>query len=925
VTDAREVRSSAQSPAASARMLIGRATERDAIDRLLAPDQPGRSGALVLRGEAGIGKTALLDYAAESVEGSHVVRVTGMESERELPFAGLHQLCASLLDDVEALPTPQREALATAFGIASGAQPDLFLVALAVLTLLSNAAEDAPLFGLVDDVQWLDRSSAQVLGFVARRLEEESVALLFAEREPSERTELARLPQLHVERLADGDARDLLETAVTAPLDDDVRAQILRETGGNPLALLELVRGLQRTDLAGGFGMPTGLSIPRQVEARFRDRVQLLPEDTRRLLLAAAADPSGEPALLRRTASALGIPFEAITPAESDGLIQLTPRITFRHPLLRSAVYGIATPTGRRAAHAALAAATDVDADPDRHAWHRSQATLHADEDVAAELERSAGRAQARGGLPAAAAFLIRAAALTPVRAERSVRALAAAEVAHIAGESETALKLLDDASAGILDDAGEVRVIGLRGQIALDLRHPVDAIPLLLDAAGRLESLDPDRARQVYGDALRAASVAGRFCDVADAARRARGTPAPAGAPSAADLLLDGLAVRYTDGYVAAAPALKRALRALLDLRDGAVQDARWPWFGRRVAADLFDLEAWRAFATDSVRVARARGALAVLPIALNFEALLLIFEGELRRAAAGVAEADAVTDALRGEPIEVARGLLAAYEGDEEPALALIGAADDAAAKRGEGAVLTFGELGRAVLYNGLGRYDEAVAPAESASAQDELAISMWALPELVESGARSERREVASTALARLAERTRAAGTDLALGVEARSRALLADADAAEVLYREAIERLGRGGLAVENARAHLLYGEWLRRERRRADAREQLRVACEMFGSMGAAAFAGRAGRELSATGAAARRRAPDGPAPLTAQELRVAELARTGLSNPEIGAQLFISPRTVEYHLHKVFGKLGITRRSQLERALGTGS
>jgi DNA-binding CsgD family transcriptional regulator len=905
-------------------MLIGRQTELESIDRLLAPDQPGHSGVLVIRGEAGIGKTALLEYAAERAEGRRVARVTGMESELELPFAGLHQLCASLLEDIVLLPTPQREALATAFGLASGAQPDRFMVALAVLTLLSNAAEDAGLLALVDDLQWLDRSSAQVLGFVACRLQEESVALLIAEREPSERAELARLPQLRVERLADSDARNLLESALTAPLDEDVRTQILLETVGNPLALLELVRGLGPTDLAGGFGVPSGLSIPRQIEARFRGRVQLLPEDTQRLLLAAAADPTGDPALLQRTASALGIRFEAITPAESDGLIELTPRIMFRHPLLRSTVYVIATPAERRAAHAALATATDLDVDPDRRAWHRSQATLHADEDVAAELERSADRAQARGGLPAAAAFLIRATALTPLRARRSSRALAAAEVTQLAGESETALKLLSDAAVGPLDDAGQVRLISLQGQIALDLRHPVDAIPLLLDAAGRLESLDPGRARHVYGEALRAASVAGRFGSVAEAARLVRPAPPAADAPRAADLLLDGLALRYTDGYVVAAPTLKRALRTLLDLRDGAQQDVRWPWFGRRSAPDLFDVDAWRAFATENVRVARAYGALAVLPIALNFEALLLIFEGKLRRAAGLVAEADAITDAMRREPIEVARGLLAAYEGDEARALALTRAADDAAASRGEGAVLTFSELARAILYNGLGWYAEAVTPAESAVAQDELGVSMWALPELVESSARLERRELASRALERLTERTTAAGTDLALGIEARSRALVTEADTAETLYHEAIERLESTGLAVEKARAHLLYGEWLRREQRRVDAREQLGIACEMFASMGAAAFAGRAGRELKATGAKARRWEPDQRVRLTAQEMQVADLARTGLSNPEIGAQLFISPRTVEYHLHKVFGKLGITRRGQLARVLGAG-
>jgi DNA-binding CsgD family transcriptional regulator/tetratricopeptide (TPR) repeat protein len=903
------------------RLLAGRGAESARLDSLLADARAGQSAVLVLRGEPGIGKTAVLGYAAESAAGFQVVGAAGVESEMELPFAGVHQLCGPMLGGLGRLPPPQRDALGTAFGLSSGAQPDRFLVGLAVLSLLSDAAEERPLLCLIDDAQWLDRSSAQVLAFVARRLQAESVALLFAERQPGELDELARLPDLPLRGLPDDSARELLASAIGGPIDDRVRDRILAEARGNPLALIELPHELSPATLAGGFGLPSGRPVPGRIEASFRLRVQQLPAATRRLLLVAAAEPTGESALLWRAVTMLGIPAEAAGPAEADGLLDLGAQVAFRHSLLRSAIYRAADAEERRSAHLALAEATDAAADPDRRAWHRAHATLAPDEDVARELERSAGRAQARGGLAAAAAFLERAAALTPDRGRRARRALDAARYKQLAGAPHDASTLLATAGAGPLGDFDRAMLQRLHGQIALDLRRGGDAVPLLLDAARRLEPLDPALARETYLEALRAAGIADRPGGARAAAEAAFRAPSPDGAPRAIDLLLEGLAVRFTAGYAASAPALKLALSAVRDEGGHLRQDVRWPWSGRRVAPDLFDDGTWCALATRGVQIARDAGALAVLPLALNYLATMRIYEGNLEAAAALLDEADAIADATGTAPLVVARLLLAGFRGDEEQASVLIEASKSAAIARGEEVVLTTGEHARAVLHNGLGQYQAALDAAQSASAQDELMLSVWSLPELVEAAARCGRTELAADALGRLCERTQAAGTELALGIEARSRALLSGGDPAERLYREAVQRLGGTRMRPVLVRAHLLYGEWLRRENRRTDAREQLRIAYDGLTAMGMEAFAERARRELLATGETVRKRTVQISYELTAQEVQIARLAADGLSNLEIGAQLFLSPRTVQYHLAKVFTKLGVGSRRQLGRAL----
>jgi DNA-binding CsgD family transcriptional regulator len=905
-------------------LLRGRRAECLALDRLLEAAHAGQSAVLVLRGEAGIGKTALLGYAAGRAEGWRVLRAIGVESEMELPFAGVHQLCAPLLEGLTRLPTPQREALGTAFGLSAGPRPDRFLVGLALLSLLSEAAEEQPLLGLIDDAQWLDRSSAQVLAFVARRLEADSIVLLFAERGPGELDELAGLRDLELDGLTDTHARELLASVLAGPRDERVRERLIAETRGNPLALLELPHGLPPAELAGGFAVDSALPLPGRIELSFRQRVERLPADSGRLLLVAAAEPIGDPTLLWGAAERLDLGPDAAGPAEAAGLLTIGARVTFRHPLLRSAIYRAASPEERRSAHQALAATTDPKIDPDRHAWHRAQAALAPDEDVAAELERSADRASARGGLAAAAAFLERAAALTPDPAHRARRELTAAQTKHEAGATTAALKLLAAAEAGPLDELQHARLERLRAQLAFAVSRGSDAPPLLLAAAKRLEPLNGELARETYLEALAAAIFAGRLGggrgvrEMAEAARAAPPAPQPA---RTVDLLLDGLTSRFTDGYAAGVPLLRQALDAMFREEGHSDDDIRWLWLACRIAPDLWEDRTWHELATRQLQLARDAGALSVLPLAATYRAGVHVHAGEFAAAAALIEEADAITEATGSAPLGYTSLVLAAWRGKEAQALELIEASREDATERGEGRAITLAEYATAVLYNGLGRYREALAAAQRATGHDELGLFGWALIELVEAAARNREPELAAEALERLSERTRLSGTDWALGIEARSRALLDEGQRTEDLYVEATERLGHCRIKVHVARAQLLYGEWLRRQNRRIDARETLREAHEMFSTMGAEAFAERAARELLATGEQARKRTDDTRSRLTAQETQIAELAREGHSNPEIGAQLFISPRTVEYHLHKVFMKLEISSRNELQRVL----
>ena len=899
--------------------LHDRRSERAAIDRLLEAARIGQSGALVARGEAGAGKSALLGYAHEAASGFRVARACGVESEMELAFAGLHQLCTPLLDGLERLPAPQRDAIETAFAMSRRSPPDRFFMGLAVLSLLAEAARERPLLCVIDDAQWLDGVSTQALAFVARRLQAESVFLVFATRNTLERDELTGLPEIMVEGLPDADARMLLAATIPGVLDQRVTDRIIAETRGNPLALLELPRGLALVELAGGFGFPDILPLSGQIEESFRRRGERLPTQTQQLLLLAVAEPTGDAALLWRASALLGISVGASAPAEADGLLEVGVDVRFRHPLVRSAIYRAASLEERRSAHRALAEATDRQVDPDRRAWHRAQAALEPDEEVAAELERSAGRAQARGGLAAAAAFLERATALTVDPARRGERALAAAQAKQQAGAPEAALHLLAVAERGPLGELQRAQVGLLRAQITFVVSRGSDAPALLLRAVKQMEPLDVRLARDIYLEALAAAQFAGRLArggGVLEAANAALAAPPPAQPPRPTDLLLDGLATLLTEGYRAGAPILKRALEAFRSEDISDDEALRWTWLACRTALDLWDYDTWDSLSVRLVKLTREAGALAALPLALTLRMGLHLYAGDLGAVASLSTEVKAVTEATASQLAPYGALLLAAWRGREAEAFQVIEATIEEVLPRGEALGLTATRWVAAVLYNGLGRYQDALAAAEQASERaEDLGFSNWSLAELVEAATRCGQPQAAADALERLTQITNPCGTDWALGIEARSRALLSEGESAEILYREAIDRLDR--VRVELARARLLYGEWLRREHRRLDAREQLRTAYEMFTESGIEAFADRAARELSATGETARKRTGETWGELTAQESQVARLARDGHSNPEIGARLFVSPKTVEYHLHKVFTKLGIRSRNEL--------
>jgi DNA-binding CsgD family transcriptional regulator len=903
--------------------LLGRRSECEALDWFVAGVRSEQSQVLVLRGEAGVGKSALLEYLRGRASGCRIASAVGVESEMELPFAGLHQLCGPLLDRLPRLPDPQGEALRTAFGLSRGQPPDRFLVGLGVLSLLAEVAEDGPLLCVIDDAQWLDLVSAQTLTFAARRLLAERVGMVFAVREPSEGFPFAGLPELVVGGLAQGDARVLLDSALVGPVDERVRDRIIAETAGNPLALLELPRGLTPAELAGGFGVPSSVPIANRLGQGFRRRLEALPADTRRLLLTAAADPVGDATLLWRALERLGIGEEAAAPAQAAGLIEIGALVRFRHPLVRSTAYRAASVRDRQDVHRALAEATDPEVDPERRAWHRAHAAAGFDEAVAGELEAMADRAQARGGLAAAAAFRARAVELTADPVRRGTRALAAAQAKFDAAAPAAAFELLATADLSPLGELHRARIARLRAQITFTRTRGTAAVPLLRAAASRLEPVDAGQARETYLEALAASIFAGRLGggEIQEVAAAACAAPVGPGPPGAADLLLDGLATRYTQGYVAAVQPLRRAVDAFARGPVAGGPALRWMLMAWPAAHEVWDDDSWERLTGRAVTLAREAGALMVLPIFLLYRAAVHLYAGDFAAASLLTAEADAIVGATGNTRWQGTSVLLAAWRGREDATLKMAAASADAATARGEGRAICMAEYARAVLFNGLGRYEDALAAAERGCEHDDFGMVNWPLTELVEAAARGGRLDVATTALERLEERTGAAGTDWALGIQARSRALVGDGVEADALYREAIERLARTRLVVHRARAQLLYGEWLRRENRRVDAREQLRDAHDVLARVGAEGFAERARRELLATGETVRKRSVETLYELTAQEAQVARLAVDGHTNPEIGAQLFISPRTVEYHLRKVFTKLDIRSRKELSGAL----
>ncbi|WP_273734288.1 helix-turn-helix transcriptional regulator [Mycolicibacterium septicum] len=923
--------------------LLGRVSECAALRTLVSGGRSGGSAVMVVRGEAGVGKTTLLDYVVEHAPGFRVTQVAGVESDMELAFAGLHQLCAPLLDHLDKLPEPQRDALSVAFGRGVGPVPDRFLVGLAVLSLLAAAADRKPLLCVIDDAQWLDQVSVQTLGFVARRLLAEPVVLVFGVRDGHDGATdvLPGLPELRLQGLADSDARDLLDSVVLGRLDERVRDRLIAESRGNPLALLEVPRNVSAAERSGGFWIAGTRPSVGQVEEGFVRRIQSLPADTRQLALLAAADPTGDPIVFARAAGHLGIAMDALAPAEAAGVIEFGSRMRFHHPLVRSAAYRAADTADRREVHRALAVATDPELDPDRRAWHAANAAAGPDDAVAAELEASAWRAQSRGGIAAAATFLERSAILSADPALRSARAIAAAGAKREAAAPEAAYELLSLAELNPLTDLQRAQVGRLRAQMeftrsrgglpgAPPVRH---AAALLLDAAKQLEHLDDELARETYIEAMAAAMFASSsqpeaLVTAAEAARAAvEGVVAPS---RPIDLLLIGVAKLVTEGLAAAADDLRTALE--LWCEHARRHDARtldwltlaFPIVQESAAHEIWDDDLIYRLATDMVGYSRATGALAVLPAAIAYQAGAHVHQGEFVTAARLMEEADSISAAIGHHPMKYHKVELAAWQGDLAEAGDLIEAGNAQGIAKGEGRLLGAAGYAAAVLYNGLGRYQEALAAAQKACEYHNLGFYSWTLLELIEAAVRVGDRDVAEDAVRRLEVCAGASETDWGIGSLAGARAMLAEDADADALFDEAIERLTRTRIGVQLARTHLRYGEWLRRQKRRTSAREHLNIAHEMFTKMGAHAFAERARRELTATGEKVRKQPLASGDELTAQEAQIAQLARDGLTNQEIGAQLFISTHTVEWHLRKVFVKLGVRSRRQLRSVSWTG-
>jgi DNA-binding CsgD family transcriptional regulator len=912
-------------PAVRGPGFLGRTRERERLDEMLAHARGGQSAVLVIHGEPGIGKTALLRYAARQASGLRIAEVEGVQAEMELPFAGLHQLCAPLLDGLDVLAEPQQNALGVALGVSSGDSPNRFLIAVAMLNLLAATADERPLLCLVDDAQWLDAASAQALGFVARRLLAEPLAMIFSLREPATTRALDGLPHLSLEGLSEPDARALLSTAVPGLLDDRIRDRIIAETGGNPLALVELSQRMSSAERAAGFAPPAEVDLPSRLEERYLRRVAELPEATQRLILLAAAEPLADATLLWRAAERLSTDAGALAPATEAGLLEIDDRVRFHHPLVRSAVYRAAPPDERRRVHDALAEVSDPELAADRRAWHRALAAAGPDEAVAADLERSAGRAQSRGGLAAAAALLERATALTPDPSLQAERALAAAEASLQAGEFEATQRLLATAESGSLDDFQRARAALLRGHAAVVLRYGNEAAKLLLEAAKGLEPFDVSLARRAYLTAWSAAITAHHLggADVLlEVCRAVRALPPLPSDPDPLDVVIDGLALLITDGHAVAVPILQRAAKDVLQL---PVEDVlRWGWQVGGVRSATWDDDAITVYERQA-KLVRDAGALGELPIHVQALALERAWRGNLSGARRLMAESEAISTSTGNQVPPFALLRILALEGREAEAVPLIEAVIQEGTTRGQGIAVMVARWAAAVLCNGCGRHEEAAAEAGEVVANCILPwLSMWALFEVVEAAVRIGDAERARDALDRLAATTQPAGSCLALGIEARCRALVADGDAAEASYREAIEKLDRAGVRTELARAHLVYGEWLRGEGRMREARQRLRRAEALFAEIGMEAFAERARGALAATGAKPRRRALDPHEQLTPQEEQIARLARDGLTNAEIGVQVFLSPRTVEWHLHKVFSKLEIDSRNGLHSALPDG-
>ncbi|WP_433364945.1 AAA family ATPase [Actinoplanes sp. CA-142083] len=893
--------------------LVGRRREQGELEALLSAVRSGQSRALVLRGPSGSGKTALLEFLTGRARPGRVLRAAGVESESEIAYSALVQLCLPLLGHLDRLAVPQRKALSTVFGLAAGPPPERLLVGVAVLGLLAEAAADQPLLCVVDDAQWIDRASAVTLGFVARRLSGESVGLVLAARGD---TGFEGIPELPVEALAEPDARALLDSVLIGPVDPRVRDRIVAETGGNPLAILELPRGLTPAELAFGFGGYSRAPLENRVEDGFRRRIAALPPETRTVLLAAAVEPVGDAVLLWRALDRLGVGARAAAPAERERLLEVGARVRFRHPLVRAAAWHSGEPAELRQVHAALAEVTDPAQDPDRRAWHRAQAVLGQDDEVAAELEGSADRARARGGWSAASAFLDRAASLTTDPARRGTLLVSAAEAAAYAGSYDRVTGFLSAAELAPLDGLRQTLVSRLRAQVDFALRTRREAFAPLLAAAQRLAAADPQASRDTFLLAVTAAMHTGRFGDddLRKAALSAREL-VPAG-ETFPDLLLAGLVSWVLDGRTRSLPLLHRAL---------AIADSSFIWLTSLVGYEVYRLDLVKQMSEAAIRAAVDSGALSLLPNALAIRANIMIYAGRLGEAAGMMDEIDEVIQATGASVYQFSRLVLAAYKGPVDTATALFDERKREAATRGDGRLHALACHALAILHNGNGDHRAALAAAEEAVSHGDFALGNWPLHELIEAAALAGLPEVAAAARDRLAAITAETPTPVALGIQALMDALTSPAPAAEKHYRTAIELLTGQEMTASVCRARLLFGSYLRREHRLHEARAELRAAHHAFTAMGAPGYAERAARELALMGQAVVKKRPTRVREqLTPQEAAVAQLAATGRTNQEIAAELFLSPRTVEWHLRKVFTKVGVISRRDLAKALPIG-
>ena len=911
--------------------LVGRAEECAMLHKLATDVRNGFSGSLVFVGEPGVGKTRLLQYVVDSAADVSTLWISGAQSELRLGFAALHRLVLPYLGRLERLSRPHRNALEVTFGLKDGPPPNRFLVGLGALALLSDVAMARPLICLVDDAQWLDPESLAVLGFVARRLYADPIGLVFSARaHAGDLSALTGLPTRPLGPLDPVSARTVLDEAVSGLLDPRVSTRMIDETGGNPLAMIELAGELSAEQLAGRFPLPRRLPVGRRVDVHFLAQVAVLAPEARTVLLVAAASSDDEPSTVWRAVALLGLTDEASSDAVRQGIISLEPRITFRHPLIRSAVYDGATPHERHRVHQALATVTGGDGDDDQAAWHRAAAVTTPEETIAADLEASAKRAQRRGGYTMQAAILTRAAELSPEAGRRALRYLAAAEAYLAAGNGPLAEALLDLATPG-LDDAGlHVSVQRMRASVAVFFSRHKDVPAILLDAARTVDAADPFLVRQILFDAMQAAVVARQYTEgatldeVADAVLGASRDPRRP--PSANDMLLDGFATRIAGSYAEAVPLLRAAVATLFTDAAAAPVDIPSTILGWFAADDVWDEQGRRAMFERAQSLERRHGALGAMRITLAGLSVSQAWAGQMNDAENSYGEAAEIS-ALIGVPPPATTGVLLevrAWQGREDESRAVASSTAQWGREKGASILEIFALMGLTVLELGLGRYPEALRWGLQIFDDDPPGFGNRILPEVVEAGVRSGDREAAQDALARLTERATACGSPWALGLMARSTALMAaDADA-ETHYQDAIRHLSETAVRTELARAHLLYGEWLRRRKRRRDAQLQLRTAYDMFTAMGAVAFADRARSEQSASGQS-KRDTPHAHNPfgLTPQETQVARQAAAGVTNAEIASRLYITTSTVEYHLSKVFRKLGVTSRRQLATALST--